>query len=172
MGEIEKTNKVKILEILHKNGRATVSEIAEKTGLSRQTVAKTINNLEKNKEIWGYTAVFDPKLLNKKQFIFLGKIDLSIKTKELLKKITSNTLIRQNKEKYRFKTTFYLHGNSDIMILLWAEDLIEAKKFLNSYKHMFKDNITNVDLFEVISIFRNNGIENPKMIEEWTNLII
>src|SRR5512136_694653 len=112
MEEVEQTNKVKILEELQKNGRASVSEIAEKTGLSRQTVAKTISNMEKNKEIWGYTAIFDPKLLGKKQFIFLVKLDLSLNPQELLNRVTNNNLIKQNEEKYGFKTTFFLHGTS------------------------------------------------------------
>jgi len=172
MENIEQTNKVKILEELQKNGRATASEIAKKIGISRQTVAKIINNMDKKKEIWGYTAIFDSKLINKKQFIFLVKLDLSIGIKELLERVTSNNLIKQNEEKYGFKTTFFLHGTSDLMVLTWAKDLVEAKKFLNNYKQAFKPNIINIDLLEIISTFRNNGISNPKMIEEWTNLLI
>ena len=85
MNEIEQTNKVKILEELQKNGRASVSEIADKTGLTRQTVAKIISNMEKKKEIWGYTAIFDPKLIGKKPFILLGKINLSYDAENFLK---------------------------------------------------------------------------------------
>ncbi|OGS41243.1 MAG: hypothetical protein A3K77_00955 [Euryarchaeota archaeon RBG_13_31_8] len=172
MDEIEQTNKVKILVELQKNGRASVSEIAEKTGLSRQTVAKTISNMEKKKEVWGYTAIFDPKLLGKKQFMFLVKLDLSKNIDEFLKRVTSNNLIKQNEEKYGFKTTYFLHGTSDLMVLTWAKDLIEVKKLLNNYKQAFSTYIENIDLLEIISTFRNNGITNPKMIEEWTNLLI
>jgi len=128
--------------------------------------------MEKKKEIWGYTAIFDTKLLGKKQFIFLVKLDLSLNTEELLKRVTNGNLIKQNEEKYGFKTTFFLHGSSDLMVLTWAKDLIEAKKFLNNYKQVFSNNIKNIDLLEIISTFRNNGITNPKMIEEWTNLLI
>jgi DNA-binding Lrp family transcriptional regulator len=86
MDEIEQTNKAKILEELQKNARASTSELSKKTGLSRQTVAKTINDMEKKKQIWGYTAIFDPKLIGKQPFIILGKIDLSINPEEFLKK--------------------------------------------------------------------------------------
>ncbi len=94
--------------------------------------------MEKKKEIWGYTAIFDPKLLDKKQFMFLVELDLSKNVKELLKRVTSSSIIKQNEEKYGFKTTFFLHGNSDLMVLTWARDLIEAKKLLNNYKQTFK----------------------------------
>ena len=172
MDEMEQTNKMKILKELQKNGRASASEIAKKLGLSRQTVAKIISNLEKNQEIWGYSAIFDSKLLNKKQFIFLIKLDLSADPKEFLKKAIDSNLIKQNEKKYGFKTTFFLHGNYDFMILAWAKDLIDAKKLLTTYKKIFKLFVVSVDLFEIMSSFRVNGVANPKMVEEWTNLLV
>jgi DNA-binding Lrp family transcriptional regulator len=172
MEEIEQTNKVKVLEELHKNGRASLSELAEKTGLSRQTVAKTINSLEKNKQIWGYTAIFDPKLIGKKPFIFLAKLDLSINSEDFLKKITSSMIQREFSEKYGFKTSMYLHGTSDIMILIWTKDIIIAKKLYNDFKSKFREYIKQVDLLDVLATFRNNGIANPKMVDEWNNLLI
>jgi DNA-binding Lrp family transcriptional regulator len=172
MDEIEQTNKVKVLKELQKNARASTSEIAEKTGLTRQTVAKTINNMEKNKEIWGYTAIFDPKMVGKKPFLILAKVDFSINTEELLKKITSDKLINEHEKKFGFQTTMFLHGTSDIMILLWTKDVIEAKKLENSYKKILGANIKQVDLLDVMATFRNNGIPNPKMVEEWNNLLI
>jgi DNA-binding Lrp family transcriptional regulator len=172
MDKIEQTNKMKILEELQKNGRASASDIAEKTGLSRQTVAKIISNMEKNKEIWGYTAIFDPKLVDKKPFLVLGKVDFSLNSEELLKKVTSFKLIDEHEKKYGFKTSMYLNGPSDIMILLWAKDTIEAKKFINNYKKLFSENVKVVDLYEGMATFRNNGIVNPKIVEEWNNLLI
>lgn len=174
MSEIEQTNKMKILEELHKNGRASNSEIADKLGLSRQTVAKIISNMEKNGDIWGYSAIFDPKLLGKKQYIFLVKLDLSNNAGEFLKGVTDRNLIRKHEEEYGFKTTFFLNGESDLMVLVWAKNIIEAKKLLNNYSstHNFSAYISNIILLEVLSNFRNNGIANPNMIEEWNNLLI
>lgn len=174
MSEIEKTNKMKILEELQNNGRASNSEIADKLGLSRQTVAKIISNMEKNKEIWGYTAIFNPKLIDKKQYIFLVKLNLSENVGEFLKGVTNKNLIKKHEEEYGFKTTFFLNGESDLMILIWAKNIIEAKKLLNNYsnKHNFSPFIKNISLFEVLSNFRNNGIVNPDMIEEWNSLLI
>ena len=172
MDEIEQTNKVKILEVLQKNGRASVLEIAEKTGLSRQTVAKTISNMEKKKEIWGYTAIFNPELIGEKPFIFLLKLDLSINTDDFLKKVTNSEMIKDHEEKYGVKTSMYLHGDSDVFSLVWTKDIIEAKKLMNDYKKTLASNLKEIYLFDVLATFRNNGIANPKMVEEWTNLII
>jgi DNA-binding Lrp family transcriptional regulator len=174
MDEIEQTNKVKVLKELQKNGRETLSELAEKTGLSRQTVAKTINDLEKKKQIWGYTAIFDPKLIGKKQFIFLAKIDLSINTEDLLKKITSprETKYKEELKKFEFITTMLLHGTSDFFITIWAKDIIEAKKLMNNFKKIYGANIKEIEVLDVMATFRNNGIANPKMTEEWKNLLL
>lgn len=174
MEEIEQTNKVKVLEELQKNGRAALSELAEKTGLSRQTIAKTINTMEKTKQIWGYTAIFDPKLIGKKQFIFLIKADLSINTEDLLKKIKSprETKYKQELIKFEFGTTLLLHGTSDMFISIWAKDVIEAKKLMNNFKKIYSANIKDIELLDVLATFRNNGIANPKMADEWNNLLI
>jgi len=47
-GKISSNDK-KILDALMENARQSLIEISEKTGMSRQTVQKTINRLEKKK---------------------------------------------------------------------------------------------------------------------------
>jgi DNA-binding Lrp family transcriptional regulator len=172
MIEIEKTKKIKLLEELQKNARASFSELAEITGLTRQTVAKTINELEKKGIIWGYTAIFNPKLIGKKPFVFLFKLDISFDTEDFFKKITDIKLIKDHEEIYGVKTSMFLHGSKDILALIWTKDIIEAKKLMINYKKIFKNNIKDIELIEIITIFRDNGIANPKMIEEWKNLLI
>jgi len=172
MDEIEQTNKMKILEELQKNGRASVSEIAEKTGLTRQTIAKTIKDMERKKQIWGYTTIFDIRLIGLKPFVLLGKIDLSIKPEEFLKKAISPKFIDDNLTRFGLTTSIFLHGKEELLGILWSKDIVEANKTVNFYKNALKPNLKELDVLDVMSIFRFNGIANPKMVEEWTNLII
>jgi DNA-binding Lrp family transcriptional regulator len=172
MDGIEQTNKVKILEELQKNARASLSELSEKTGLSRQTVAKTINDLEKKKIIWGYTAIFDPKILGRKQFVILAKADLSINPEDLFKKSTNTKAIDEVAEIYGFKTALFLHGKSDFLIEFWAKDIINAKKLMNGIKKTYGATVKEIEILEVMSTFRDNGIANPNMIDEWKNLLL
>jgi DNA-binding Lrp family transcriptional regulator len=172
MDEIAKNKKAIILRELQKNARTSLSELAKTTGLSRQTVAKTINDMEKKKQIWGYTAIFDPRLLGKEPFMFMAKLDLSIDTEDFLKKVTNPELIKAHEEKYGFRTSMFLHGTSDVMILIWTKDIIEAKKLMNNYKKMFAENIKEIELLDVITTFRDNGIPNPNMLDEWKNILI
>ena len=172
MNEIEQTNKIKILEELQINGRASASEIADKLGLSKQTVAKIISNMEKKKEIWGYTTIFNSKLVGKKPFILLIKTDLYKSNKDFLNKVTSLDVIKNNEELHGFNTTIFLHGLYDIMIILWAKDIIQAKKLVNSYHQFYKEYIKEIHLYDVLATIRNNRIVNPNMMEELTNLLI
>ncbi|ADC66618.1 transcriptional regulator, AsnC family [Ferroglobus placidus DSM 10642] len=49
----------KIVEILVKNGRATLTEIAKELGISEAAVRKRLKNLEERGIIKGYTAIID-----------------------------------------------------------------------------------------------------------------
>lgn len=128
--------------------------------------------MENKKEIWGYTAIFDPKLVGLQPFIILIKADLSKSNEDLLKKVTSKEVIRENEEIHGFQTTMFLHGLSDIMVIFWAKDIIEANKLINNYRQLYKAHIKGIELYDVLAIPRSNCIANPKMIEELTNLII
>ena len=55
---------------------------------------------------------------------------------------------------------------------VWVKDIIEVKKIITKYKNIFKENFKEIDVLDVLAIFRNNGVTNPKMIEEWKNLLI
>jgi DNA-binding Lrp family transcriptional regulator len=172
MNQTEQNNKIKILEELQKNGRASTSEIADKLGLSRQTVTKTIRNMEKNKEIWGYTAIFDPRLLGKKYFIMLCRVDISKSAEEVLKKVIDPKVINDNENRFDFVTSMFLHLDPDLIVIFMAKDIIEAKKRMNFFAAMFADIIKEIKLVDVISTFRHSRIASPKMVEEWTNLLI
>ena len=55
----EKENMRKVFDVLLKNADYTDKEIADKTGLSRQTVSKLKDKLVKKGVIWGYTVAGD-----------------------------------------------------------------------------------------------------------------
>ena len=43
---------------------------------------------------------------------------------------------------------------------------------MNLFKKIYSANIREIELLDVIATFRNNGISNPKMVEEWKNLLL
>ena len=70
------------------------------------------------------------------------------------------------------KISMYLHGTSDFLGLFWAKDIVEAKKVMNFYLATIRPNMKEIELLDVMKTFRFAGIANPKMVEEWTSLII
>jgi|GEM_PF-4326609 len=102
----------------------------------------------------------------------MGKIDLSINPEDFLKKVTNEKVINLNEEKMGLKVSLYLHGTSDFLGLFWAKDIVEAKKVMNFYLTAIRPNMKEIELFDVMKTFRFAGIANPKMVEEWTSLII
>tara|TARA_B100001093_G_scaffold491498_1_gene531585 strand:- start:37 stop:261 length:225 start_codon:yes stop_codon:yes gene_type:complete len=55
----------KIIQLLQSNGKATINEIANKLNLTTSPVFERIKRLEKEKIIKGYTALIDPKKIDK-----------------------------------------------------------------------------------------------------------
>ncbi len=58
----------KILAELQKNSNESIDTIAKHCGFSRQKVWRTIKQLEKNRMIWGYTAIIDDRYDRAKTF--------------------------------------------------------------------------------------------------------
>ena len=113
----------KILEELIKDSRQTPHEIAQKLGFSRQKVWRTINRLEKNKTIWGYTTVVNQISRGYNYYFALCKAKAPIFD-------TIDQLINTIKEKkadklnVRFLGQFYLHGTYDWLIIFLAKDIL------------------------------------------------
>jgi len=59
-----------IIQLLQIDGKATIKEIANKLNLTTSPVFERIKRLEKDKIIKGYTALVDPKKVDKGQIVF------------------------------------------------------------------------------------------------------
>ena len=60
----------KIIKLLQFNGKVTIKEIANKLNLTTSPIFERIKRLEKEKIIKGYTALIDPKKVDKGQIVF------------------------------------------------------------------------------------------------------
>jgi len=64
------TTDQQIIQLLQSNGKTTIKEIADKLNLTTSPVFERIKRLEKEKIIKGYTALIDPKKVDKGQVVF------------------------------------------------------------------------------------------------------
>lgn len=78
---LDKTDR-KILAILQRDARITISELATRVGLSATPVSERVKRLERERVITGYHAHLDPELLGLRVLVFV-ELRLSQKSSEI-----------------------------------------------------------------------------------------
>ena len=161
--EITKNDR-KILDALVENSRQSILEISEKTGLSRQTVQKILQKLEKDHVIWGYQPIVDEQKNGLKEYFILIKRSTKPLDEKLVDKVISRKL-EEMAANYGIKsgTTIYTNGIYDMIIYFLAPDILLANKYTEFIKTMYTDYIIDVQLLESLFIIRKQGILNPNV---------
>jgi len=161
--QIDKDEK-KVLYEQMKDSSQSINVISSKLGFSRQKVWRIIKKLQKEKTVWGYTAVVNNERIGMKIFILLGKrnprpipmdmIDIVIKGKfeKLAKK--NNCIL---------DSTFYLNGEYDFLSSFKAPNLKEAKKFQEEFNRIYEGYIEKTKILEVLFPLRINDTMNPEI---------
>ena len=147
------------------NARQSSVEISKKTGLSRQTVNKTIDRLEKNNVIWGYHPTVNLDKIGKKRFIMLIKSNQTITKEDFIKssELIENMLGKEQTGEIIY--TGFFNGRFDWLVMLYADDVIHAKKILRDWKIFFDKFIDEIYLLEELFTTRENNIKNPEFLK-------
>lgn len=85
MHEFDRVDR-KILDILQRDGRTSITDLAQAVGLSATPCAERVRRLERNGVITGYHARVSPQALGKTLLVFL-EIKLSAKSDAVFEKI-------------------------------------------------------------------------------------
>ncbi|MDQ8033449.1 transcriptional regulator [Bordetella genomosp. 1] len=85
MRDLDRTDR-KILEILQRNGRISITELAEQVSLSATPCSERVKRLEREGVITGYHARINPAALGKTLLVFL-EIRLSAKSGDVFDKV-------------------------------------------------------------------------------------
>jgi Lrp/AsnC family transcriptional regulator, leucine-responsive regulatory protein len=91
MNELDKLDR-RILQRLQKEGRVSMTELAEFIGLSTSACAERVRRLEREKVITGYHARIDPAKVGKSLLVFV-EIKLSAKSGDVFEKVRSELLL-------------------------------------------------------------------------------
>lgn len=159
-GKISSNDK-KILDALMENARQSLIEISEKTGMSRQTVQKTINRLEKNNIIWGYCPVVDLNKIGKKRFVMLVKSTQTLTREQTVNSIAQIRKMIDEEKIGELVYSGYYNGRFDWIINFYTKDIVQAKKILREWKLSFEDFIDEIYLLEELLTTRECKITNP-----------
>ncbi|NMG35896.1 winged helix-turn-helix transcriptional regulator [Azoarcus sp. TTM-91] len=85
MRELDRTDR-KILDILQREGRIAVTELAQRVGLSATPCAERVRRLERDGVITGYYARVDPHALGVPLLVFV-EIKLSAKSNDVFDRV-------------------------------------------------------------------------------------
>ncbi|MCJ7570254.1 MAG: Lrp/AsnC family transcriptional regulator [Candidatus Thermoplasmatota archaeon] len=162
--QIEKDEK-KILDELTKNANLSVNEIANKLGFSRQKVWRIIKNLEKDKTIWGYTAIIDDNKMGRKRFyILLKKAPVKVTDEKLNLVINRDLRKIAIKNGVNIESTYFFHGSYDGQICVIAEDIINVKNFIaDMEKKIGAAYFKETNILEVLVPIQMRGFNNPNL---------
>jgi len=153
----------KVIGGLEKNAKESIDEIAKNCGFSRQKVWRVIKRLERNKTIWGYTAIADDSNRNLTQYTVLIKRT----SLPLTEKLVDTIVVRKIEDlvpttKVRIENSYYVHGEYDWIITFTAENIKQAKKFCETLNKVYQGYIKELHLLETMFTIRRQGILNPE----------
>jgi DNA-binding Lrp family transcriptional regulator len=160
----------KVIEQLQKNCMENLDLFAKKCGFSRQKVWRIIKNLERDKIVWGYTAIVDNESIRKKHYMLLMKRN----TQKINSKIVDILLSREFEEVIArlgiaIETSSYVHGEYDWIATFLAPDIVYAKKFSELVKTTYPDTFQKIDLVETLFDLKRQNVFNPdtKKLKEY-----
>ena len=153
----------KFLKVLQKNSGDSIENIAKRCGFSRQKVWRIKKRLEKNKTIWGYSAIVDDEKLDRTRYMMLVKRS-SQPVGDAINKITNLTMHKKGKEiGIDILSVGYMHGEYDVVIVFMADGIKNAKKFKEILISEAPNLIRKLNLMECVFLLRDGGITNPEI---------
>jgi DNA-binding Lrp family transcriptional regulator len=160
--ETMKTDEMKVLDALEQHAKESISELSKRCGFSPQKISKIIQKLEKNKLIWGYSAVTDENARNFKHFILVMKRK-SIPFDEAFKKELIFDKLDNYSPNVKIENLYLIHGKYDCVATFYAKDLVSAKKLVDEIFKRIGKYFDEHLLFETLISIRKQGIKNPQI---------
>lgn len=152
----------KILQEIKKNANNSINAIAKKFNFSRQKVWRILKKLEKEKTIWGYTAIVNEEKYGINKFFVLIKRSNTPLNQDLIKKIVSRDLEEVSLEvDIKINSSIYIHGEYDWIIIIEAEDIKKAKQFTEMLNKIYQGYIDEIHILQFLFPIKVHGIMNP-----------
>ena len=151
-----------VLIALQQNAKENLTTLAQQCHISKQKLQRIIRHLEKNRNIWGYTAIVDEEDAPYKKFVLLLKRSMKpfndTKADELVEKRFAQWFEPLG---VRIESTYYVHGDYDWVLIFTAPDLLQAKKFSQILFEHYPGVAEKVSIMEVLFTGRAHYVMNP-----------
>ncbi len=153
----------KLLRILRQNSEDSIENIAKKCGFSRQKVWRIKKRFEKNKTIWGYSAIVDDEKLDRTRYMMLVKRSHEPVDDAINKIINLTVQKKSEKIGVDILSGGYLHGRYDWVVIFTAKDIKNAKKLSEILITEYPQLISEVEIIEYVFMLKEGGIVNPEI---------
>ena len=161
--ETMKIEEQKVIDVLEQHAKDSISELGKRCGLSPQKVARIIKNLEKEKRIWGYSAVADSEQKNLKYFVLLLKRSTVHLDDTMKKEVTLDKLDNSLPDGIKIDDILITHGMHDAVVTFYAPDIMTAKKVVDGLFGRLGKYFGGYQLLETLFPVRKNGFKNPQI---------
>lgn len=159
----KKQEENKLLFELVKNARENIDTIAKHCGFSRQKAYRMINQLEQEKLIWGYSAIFDEEKIGLKHYIVMVKgTPKQIPDKEANNIISKRAKNLAEELEITLESTIFVHGEYDWIFMFTAKDIIQAKKFTEYLNAWHPFDIEKKTILQTMMFIRRHYVMNPE----------
>ncbi len=158
--QIDKDEK-RILAELERNSNESLDRMAKQLKFSRQKIWRFIKNLDKNKAIWGYTAIVDNERRSLTEYVLMLKRSSKPMDEKTLDSFTSFQL--QDTLGVTIESLYFVHGEYDWILSFTAPDIKIAKRFHETLLATFPGVFARVNLLETLVAVRNHHIVNPNV---------
>ena len=153
----------RILDKLKKNANKSINEIANECGFSRQKVWRIIKQLEKNRIIWGYTAIVAEEKQGYGTYFILIKRTTQPLDMDLVEKIISRKMEAQMEKLHcEMVSSVYTHGLYDWILIITAKELKQAKQVCELLRMQYQKYLKEVHLVNALFPIKVQGIINPE----------
>ncbi len=142
----------KIINLLLDNARLSFSDIGKQIGISRVSVKKRVENLEKKGVIRGYHTMIDPTSVQKGTKFFLVICTTPDYYEELAEYLSHNKMIRK---------IYGVTGDCSLHVEGYASNMKNLEYFTNSLYRTAKHGIHQMKLSTVLSTIQDidGGVE-------------
>ncbi|HVQ00687.1 MAG TPA: Lrp/AsnC family transcriptional regulator [Candidatus Thermoplasmatota archaeon] len=156
-------DEIKLLHELVRNSKENLDTIAKRCRFSRQKTWRLMKELEKNKLIWGYSAIFDEQKIGLQHFILMLKRNPIGLTKNEKSRIIGRE-IEDVAKKYgmSIECSAFIHGEYDWMVTCLAPDIKNVKKFTDEMIQKYPGFLENLSIMQTLLFFTKNYILNPE----------
>jgi len=161
--EAIRMDKMKVLDVLRTHAKDGINELGKRLDFSPQKVARIIKKLEKEKIIWGFSAIDDGKASNLKHFILILKRNTKSVEPMIRKGVVTDFLDDYIPNQLIVENIYFTHGKYDGIVTFYAPDLSYAKMLISEIMRRIGEYFNDYQLLETLFPIRKQGIKNPQL---------